>query len=134
MPPPGTADCGIYTSIAASSPLHAKTRFMASSAAVAGVAINIHRAAVDTIARILCSHFASHDVVPWHVAGTDELIATTPALANPGTERTSRGRTRNVRFGSAKRTLLGERVMSAPDPKRTKAGLKSRSAVGFREG
>ena len=29
----------------------------------------------------------------------------------------------------AKRTLLGERVMSAPDPKRTWAGSKSRSAT-----
>ena len=34
-------------------------------------------------------------------------------------------------LSGVKRTWLGERVMSASDPKRTKAGLKSRSAAAL---
>src|ERR1700745_1141087 len=59
-PKPCTTDCGIKTSIAASSPLQAKTRVMASSAAVAGVATKAHSVAADMIARLLSSQLASH--------------------------------------------------------------------------
>jgi len=53
------------------------------------------------------------------VAGTDELIAKTPALANPGTETDISRQDAHCPLWEAKRTLLGERVMSAPDSKRT---------------
>ena len=41
------------------------------------------------------------------------------------------GRVAQCPLSGVKRTWLGERVMSASDPKRTKAGLKSRSAAAL---
>src|SRR5215467_864801 len=73
------------------------------------------------------------DVIVGHIlVGHSGWLVTLPVLKAPGrsSERAPR-RLTHVRFRGAKRTMPGEWVMSAADPKRTSRGRKSRSAAAL---